>query len=258
MTKFRACIDIHNNLVKQIVGGTLSSASPSTLKTNHTSLHPPAHFSALYRDAQVTGSHVILLSPDSHPAATEALAAWPGGLQVGGGITADNALEWLDERGAEKVIVTSWLFPRGRVEVDRLEELVRRVGGRGRVVIDLSCRRVGGKWMVAMERWSRVTEVEVCKETLDMLSDYCSEFLIHAADVEGLCRGIDEELVERLGEWVTIPTTYAGGGKEFADLERVERLSGGKVDLTFGSALDLFGGSGVKFEDCVRWNRERS
>jgi len=95
-------------------------------------------------------------------------------------------------------------------------------------------------------------------ETLDMLSNYCSEFLIHAADVEGLCRGIDEELVAKLGEWVTIPTTYAGGGKEFGDLERVQRLSGGKVDLTFGSALDLFGGEGVRFEDCVRWNRERS
>ncbi|PWW78108.1 hypothetical protein C7212DRAFT_184075 [Tuber magnatum] len=155
MTKFRACIDIHNNLVKQIVGGTLTSG----LKTNHTSQHPPSHFSTLYRDANVTGSHVILLSPDSQPAATEALAAWPGGLQIGGGVTADNALDWLDERGAEKVIVTSWLFPRGRVEVGRLEELVERVGGKGRVVIDLSCRRVGEKWMVAMERWRRVTEV---------------------------------------------------------------------------------------------------
>lgn len=92
-------------------------------------------------------------------------------------------------------------------------------------------------------------------ETLDELSEYCSEFLIHAADVEGLCRGIDESLVEALGKWVTIPCTYAGGAKSVDDLELVKQLSGGKVDLTYGSALDIFGGDKVKFDDCVAWNR---
>lgn len=94
-------------------------------------------------------------------------------------------------------------------------------------------------------------------ETLDRLSAYCSEFLIHAADVEGLCHGIDEDLVKALGEWATIPVTYAGGAYSIRDLKTVEELSGERVDLTYGSALDIFGGDKVKFEDCVGWNKER-
>lgn len=93
-------------------------------------------------------------------------------------------------------------------------------------------------------------------ESLSLLGQYCSEFLIHAADVEGLCKGIDEDLVRSLGEWVIIPTTYAGGGKSLDDLALVNRLSNGKVDLTIGSALDLFGGTGVKFTDCITWNSQ--
>lgn len=88
-----------------------------------------------------------------------------------------------------------------------------------------------------------------------MLEEYCSEFLIHAADVEGLCQGIDEDLVKVLGEWTTIPTTYAGGGKHIDDLALVSKLSFGRIDLTYGSALDIFGGDKVKFEECVEWNR---
>lgn len=96
--------------------------------------------------------------------------------------------------------------------------------------------------------------MELSKATLVRLAEYCSEFLVHAADVEGLCQGIDEELVARLAEWSPIPCTYAGGAKALSDLELVQTLSGGAVDLTFGSALDIFGGSGVKYVDCVAWN----
>ncbi|KAH8148121.1 uncharacterized protein LAJ45_07885 [Morchella importuna] len=255
MTKFRGCIDIHRGVVKQIVGGTLSDASPTALKTNYTSPHPASHYAELYRTHSVTGCHVILLGPGCEEAATSALAAWPGALQVGGGVNGGNAAEWV-RRGAAQVVVTSWLFPGGRFDMGRLEEVGREVG-RERVVVDLSCRRREGRWVVAMDRWQTMTDMEVNKETLDMLSDYCAEFLIHAADVEGLCKGIDEELVEALGKWVTIPTTYAGGAYSIADLETVERLSGGKVDLTYGSALDIFGGDKVKFEDCVEWNRKK-
>jgi phosphoribosylformimino-5-aminoimidazole carboxamide ribotide isomerase len=91
-------------------------------------------------------------------------------------------------------------------------------------------------------------------ESIQQLEPYCSEFLIHAADNEGLQKGIDETLVQRLAEWCTIPVTYAGGGRNLEDLDLVKRLSGGKVDLTIGSALDCFGGNGVKFDDCVQWN----
>jgi phosphoribosylformimino-5-aminoimidazole carboxamide ribotide isomerase len=93
------------------------------------------------------------------------------------------------------------------------------------------------------------------EETIKSLEPYCSEFLIHAADNEGLQKGVDEKLVQKLAQWCSIPVTYAGGGRSLEDLDSVKRLSGGRVDLTIGSALDVFGGSGVKFEDCIAWNR---
>jgi len=196
---------------------------------------------------------VIKLGPGNDSAAEEALAAWPRGLQVGGGITIDNAQTWL-EKGAAKVIVTSWLFPSGEFSLDRLQKLSGSVG-KEKLVIDLSCRRQSQSWFVAINKWQTVTSLEISKWCLRELSQYASEFLVHAADVEGLCKGIDEDLVKVLGQWSPIPCTYAGGGKDISDLELVNRLSNGKVDLTFGSALDLFGGTGVRYVDCVEWNR---
>ncbi|KAJ6264037.1 1-(5-phosphoribosyl)-5-[(5-phosphoribosylamino)methylideneamino] imidazole-4-carboxamide isomerase [Drechslerella dactyloides] len=258
MTKFRPCIDIHAGVVKQIVGGTLFDAPPSDssappLVTNHTSALPPSHFAALYKQHNLTGAHVIMLGPNCEAAAREALDAWPGGMQVGGGINASNAAQWL-ERGADKVIVTSYLFPDGKFSLDRLRELSVAVG-KDKLVVDVSCRRRDDRWFVATNKWQTITDTEVTEDTLSLLSEYCSEFLIHAADVEGLCNGIDEDLVRALGKWSRIPTTYAGGGKDIADLDLVRNISGGRADLTFGSALDIFGGDKVRFEDCVSWNK---
>ena len=262
MTKFKGCIDIHSGKVKQIVGGTLDTA---VLRTNFVAEHPSSYYAKLYQDNNVSGTHVIKLGPGCDEAATEALAAWPNGLQVGGGITDANAREWVHDKGAAKVIVTSFLFPDSKTfSLARLESLVNALDGdTSKIVIDLSCRRrqvdsEDGtstiKWFVAMNRWQTITDVEVNKETLDFFAKYCSEFLIHAADVEGLCNGIDEDLVEALGRWTTLPCVYAGGAKSIEDLELVQKLSNGKVDLTYGSALDIFGGTQVKFEDCVKWN----
>ncbi|RKP25366.1 Phosphoribosylformimino-5-aminoimidazole carboxamide ribotide isomerase [Syncephalis pseudoplumigaleata] len=255
-SRFRPCIDLHDGHVKQIVGGTLDDTNPNALRTNFVASESAAYYAQCYRQHSLTGGHVIQLGTGNEQAATEALAAWPGGLQLGGQVTIGNARRWLD-RGASKVIVTSWLFPDGQFSMDRLRALSEDIG-RDRLVVDLSCRRQGSTWMVAMDRWRRITDTEVNAETLHRLADYCSEFLIHAADVEGLCRGIDEALVQRLGEWTTIPTTYAGGANHISDLELVDHLSGGKVDLTFGSALDLFGGSTVKFADCIAWNQQHA
>lgn len=253
MTRFKGCIDIHSGKVKQIVGGTLTDSDES-LKTNFVSEHPAGYYGNLYRENSVVGTHVIKLGPGCDEAATEALNAWPNGLQIGGGITAENAEQWIKDKKAAKVIVTSYLFPEGKFSLERLKALVDKVG-KDRLVIDLSCRRQSdGRWVVAMNRWQTLTDTVVDKPTLDFLSQFCSEFLIHAADVEGLCNGIDEDLVRALGEWCDIPVVYAGGAKCITDLELVDRLSNGKVDLTFGSALDIFGGNKVKFEDCVKWN----
>ncbi|KAJ8102502.1 hypothetical protein POJ06DRAFT_235471 [Lipomyces tetrasporus] len=254
MTRFRGCIDIHAGQVKQIVGGTLSTDTDTDtgLKTNFVASKPSSHFAELYKENGITGAHVIKLGPGCDDAAIEALDAWKGGLQVGGGITSDNALFWLD-KGAEKVIVTSYLFPNARLDVTRLQELLDKVG-KERVVIDLSCRRRGDEWIVAMNKWQTLTDTKINKDTLKFLAGYCSEFLVHAADVEGLCRGIDEDLVVALADWSPIPVTYAGGAKGISDLALVSRLSGGNVDLTYGSALDIYGGTLVKFEDCVAWN----
>ncbi|SNX87976.1 probable bifunctional protein related to glutathione S-transferase/ probable histidinol dehydrogenase [Melanopsichium pennsylvanicum] len=249
---FRPCIDLHEGVVKQIVGGTLTD-SDSTLRTNFVSTHTPSYYASLYCQHNLRGGHVIKLGPRNDEAATAAVAAWSKGLHVGGGITLDNAQEWLD-RGAEKVIVTSYLFPSCRFSLERLKELSEKVG-KENLVVDVSCRKRGDKWVVAMNRWQDMTDMEVDKSSLDLLAKYCSEFLIHAADVEGLCQGIDTELVARLAEWVTVPTTYAGGARNLGDLELVDKLSDGRVDLTFGSALDIFGGKGVTLDELVAWNK---
>ncbi|MCJ1247832.1 Enzyme that catalyzes the fourth step in the histidine pathway [Trapelia coarctata] len=255
MTRFRPCIDLHAGRVKQIVGGTLSDTTPSSLQTNHISPHSAGYFARLYKEYELTGAHVIMLGPGNEEAAKEACKEWERGLQVGGGITERNCGGWIGG-GAGKVIVTSYLFPDAKFSVDRLKGVLEALGGqREKLVIDLSCRRVRGKWVVTMDKWQRLTDMEVNEESIKMLESHCSEFLIHAADNEGLQRGIDEELVEKLGEWCSIPVTYAGGGKSLDDLDKVRQLSGGKVDLTIGSALDIFGGSGVRFEDCVEWNK---
>ncbi|KAI8071225.1 Phosphoribosylformimino-5-aminoimidazole carboxamide ribotide isomerase [Gongronella butleri] len=256
MTRFNGCVDLHHGQVKQIVGGSLNDSTPDTLRTNFVSKESPSFYAKLYEQNDVTRSHVIKLGPGNDDAAKAALHAWPNHLQVGGGITIDNAEEWL-AAGASKVIVTSYLFPGAQFSLKRLQDLSQKIG-KERLVVDISCRRQGSQWIVAMNKWQTLTDMTVTKETLEMLSKYCSEFLIHAADVEGLCNGIDEELVEYLGKFVTIPTTYAGGGRYVSDLALVDKLSQGKVDLTFGSALDIFGGSSVKFDDCVAWNQRQS
>ena len=208
----------------------------------------------MFRRDGLTGGHVIKLGPGNDLAAHEALAAWPGGMQIGGGIGAHNAAEWIDA-GASHVIVTSALFDsNGHFQPEALHSLVREVG-RERIVIDLSCRRDTEGWVVAMNRWQTPTEMRVDHATLDRLVPHCDEFLIHAADVEGLCKGIDAELVELLGGWGKRPVTYAGGAASMADVDTIEQAGQGRVDFTIGSALDLFGGSGFRYQDLVQWNQ---
>lgn len=251
---FRPCIDLHEGKVKQIVGGTLGA--PADLRTNFVSEKPAAWFADLYRRDGLAGGHVIMLGPGNDHEARSALAAFPGGLQIGGGINSGNAPGWLDA-GASHVIVTSWVFREGRVDWERLEQLVKTIG-KDKLVLDLSCRRRGENYFVVTDRWQKFTELIVNEETLRKFSASCAEFLVHAVDVEGLCNGIDPELVTRLGQWTPIPMTYAGGARSISDLSEVTRLGGGKVDLTIGSALDIFGGTGVKYADCVRFNHSQS
>ena len=166
--------------------------------------------------------------------------------------------------------------------MDRLRAVLAALDNdTAKLVIDLSCRRKDDRWFVATNKWQTITDFELNKgtvapvflsrflpvphhrsrshsaESISLLEPPCSEFLIHAADVEGLQRGIDHELVAKLAEWCTIPVTYAGGGRSIEDLELVKKLSNGKVDLTIGSALHIFGGTSVKFIDCVEWNSKQ-
>lgn len=251
---FRPCIDLHNGKVKQIVGGTLGD-SPEDPRTNFVSEHPAAWFADMYRRDGLAGGHVIMLGPGNESEANAALRAFPGGLQVGGGIHSENAGAWLDS-GASHVIVTSWIFNQGHFDAARLDALVKAVG-RQRLVLDLSCRKRDGHYVVMTDRWRRFTDLQVNQETLDRFAGCCAEFLVHAVDVEGLCRGVDMELVRLLGEWSPIPSTYAGGARSLADLEEVSRIGLGRVDLTIGSALDIFGGTGVRYAEVVEFNRTR-
>ena len=251
---FRPCIDLHEGKVKQIVGGTLG-AGEGGLRTNFVSDRSAGWYAELYKRDGLRGGHVIMLGPGNDAAAREALGAFRSGLQVGGGINAENAQSWLDA-GASHVIVTSWVFREGRIDRTRLAELVKSVG-KQRLVLDLSCRKRAGEYVVVTDRWQNFTNTIVSAETLKDLAQSCAEFLVHAVDVEGLCRGVDMTLVEKLAHWSPIPITYAGGARSIEDLESVDLAGKGRVDLTIGSALDIFGGKGVRYEDAVAFNRRR-
>lgn len=261
--EFRPCIDIHNGKVKQIVGGSLRDqggrAQESTVSENFVSEQTAAYFAKLYQKENLRGGHIILLNASdseyyraSKAQALEALAAYPGGMQVGGGIRPDNAREFLDA-GASHVIVTSYVFREGRIRYDRLKELTGTVSPE-RLVLDMSCRRVGDRYVVVTDRWQTMTDETVDTELLDRLAGYCDEFLIHAVDVEGRREGVEQELVRMLGEWGKKPVTYAGGVHSMEDLELIRTLGGNRLNVTIGSALDLFGG-GMKWEDVLRFVR---
>jgi phosphoribosylformimino-5-aminoimidazole carboxamide ribotide isomerase len=249
MTRFRPCIDLHQGVVKQIVGGSLTDGGATT---HFVSDRGSAHYANLFKNRGLTGGHLISLGPNNQTAVSDALAAYPQGLQYGGGVTIDNAADFLDA-GASKVIVTSYLFKNQQFSWHRLADISRLIGP-DRLVIDLSCRKTESGWQVATDRWQTITETLIDRRLIEQLQPYCAEFLVHSADMEGLQAGIDEELVRLLGDSVDIPTTYAGGARSLADLEQVKRLSKGKIDLTIGSALDIFGGSGVTLDECVQWN----
>lgn len=251
--RFRPCIDLHDGRVKQIVGSTLSD-SQATLHTNFSSDLPPTHYATLYRRDNLRGGHIIMLGGGNEEAAREALAAWPGGMQVGGGITADNAVFWLDQ-GASHLIVTSHVFHDGQLDRQRLDRLTRLVG-KDRLVLDLSCRWRHDGYYVVTDRWQRFTELRISPAVLDELAACCDEFLVHAVDVEGKCMGIDTRLLDLLATSVPIPTTYAGGVASMADLEQIRSSGRGRIDVTVGSALDIFGGTGLCYQDVVTYHAQ--
>ncbi|HBO87638.1 MAG TPA: phosphoribosylformimino-5-aminoimidazole carboxamide ribotide isomerase [Verrucomicrobia bacterium] len=237
--KFRPCIDLHNGVVKQIVGSSLSDGYEP--QTNFTAENSPAWFAKTYAADKLTGGHVIKLGPGNDDAAHKALAAWPGGLQIGGGITAENAAAWL-QSGASKVIVTSWLFTNDEIDDLKLNQLVREIG-KENIVIDLSCRIKDGRYHVVTNRWQTFSQTLVNGDTLNEMSHYASEFLIHGVDVEGKQAGIDQPLIEILATHSPIPCVYAGGISSINDLTKMQSIGNGRIDFTIGSALDLFGGS---------------
>lgn len=244
--KFRPCIDIHNGQVKQIVGGSLLDQGDQAVE-NFAATQEADYFANMYKRDGLSGGHVILLNPASSEyydrtkaQALKALQAYPEGLQIGGGITSDNATEYI-EAGASHVIVTSYVFKNGEIQWENLEKLCAAVG-KEHVVLDLSCRKKNGKYYIVTDRWQTFTNVVLNEEILEKLSGYCDEFLVHGVDVEGKASGIEEELIEILSRETKIPVTYAGGISSVEDLEKIRKIGNGKIDFTIGSALDLFGG----------------
>lgn len=245
--RFRPCIDIHNGQVKQIIGGSLVDTGDQA-QTNFASEAGAEYYATLYRTDGLKGGHIILLNPTTSEfyehtkeQALAALQAYPGGLQIGGGITAENAGEYL-AAGASHVIVTSYVFKDGKINWDRLEMLAS-AAGKEHVVLDLSCRKKEEEYYIVTDRWQKFTDVKLNTETMHQLAGYCDEFLIHGVDVEGKCSGVERALVRMLGVWNQLPVTYAGGIGTLEDLEVFRADSNGNLDFTIGSALDLFGGS---------------
>lgn len=255
--RFRPCIDIHNGQVKQIVGGTLNDAGDQA-KENFVAGHGAAYYAEQYRRDGLAGGHVIILNSTSseyygasRDQALAALKAYPGGMQAGGGITADSAAGYI-EAGASHVIVTSYAFQKGVIRWDHLKSLARAVGRR-RVVLDLSCRAgKDGDYYIVTDRWQTFTDVRLDPQTMAELEGYCDEFLIHGVDVEGKSSGVEERLIRILSRYQGRPVTYAGGIGKTEDLERFEKISSGRLDFTIGTGLDLFGG-GIPYETVRRF-----
>lgn len=254
--EFRPCIDIHNGKVKQIVGDSLKDAG-NQAQENFVSQQDAAFYADFYKKDGIKGGHIILLNKEgseyfeaTRQQALLALRTYPGGLQVGGGIREDNAAGYL-EAGASHVIVTSYVFRDGQVDWDNLKKLHREAGSE-HLVLDLSCRKRGEDYYIVTDRWQKFTDVILTPAVLDELAGYCSEFLIHAVDVEGKASGIEEPLAEMLGTWGNLPITYAGGVGSFDDLARLKELGQNRLNVTIGSALDLFGGH-MKYEDVVKF-----
>ena len=249
--EFRPCIDIHNGRVKQLVGGSVADTCDRA-QENFVSSRPAAWYASLFAEKGLKNGHVIILNAKSSPyyeasrrQALEALRACPGGLQAGGGITAENAAEYL-AAGASHVIVTSYVFRDGTISYENLNRLLENVGKK-RLVLDLSCRKKDGAYYIVTDRWQRYTRVILNEDVLDMLASFCDEFLIHAVDVEGKVCGIEKELVTMLGRWNRIPITYAGGIRSLEDIRSIKELGKNRIHITVGSALDLYGGS-LSFE----------
>ncbi|MBS4219935.1 phosphoribosylformimino-5-aminoimidazole carboxamide ribotide isomerase [Bacillus sp. FJAT-49711] len=247
--KFRPCIDIHQGKVKQIVGDTLQLDN-ELVTENFVSEYGSAFYASMFKNDGLNGGHVIMLGDGNKDSALQALKEYPNGLQIGGGITSDNANYYL-ENGASHVIVTSYIFENGELNKDRLYKVVDAVG-KDKLVIDLSCKKKNGKWFVVTNKWTQYSNLEINQSTISELEQYCDEFLIHAVDVEGKRSGIQEDLVEQLSEWVSIPTTYAGGVSSIKDLETFYQISNGKLDITIGSSLDIFGGD-LSYKEVVEF-----
>ena len=280
--RFRPCIDLRNGVVTQIVGSTLTAtphatvpatandiasaitASSDVATENFVSSQPSSHYAGLYRRCALSGGHVIMLGAGNDAAARQALTAWPGGLQVGGGIDDSNALQWLDA-GASAVIVTSWLFVDGKFDLSRLQRLEAKVG-RQRLVVDLSCRRrpddPSGPYYVVTNRWQTFSSLQLNEATLSELSRHCAEFLIHGVDVEGKRAGVEEALIRVIRGAMDAPggealhVVYAGGVRDMADVRLVDELGGGRIDVSIGSALDIFGGD-LPFEQVVAYCKSK-
>lgn len=247
--QFRPCIDLHDGKVKQIVGSSLNQPNTKVIE-NFISEHDSTYFAEMFRDDALVGGHVIMLGPNNEEAALKALAAYPGGLQVGGGITAENASKYISA-GASHIIVTSYIFHDGRLDMDRLNALVEAVGS-DKIVIDLSCRKKEDEWYVVTDKWTKFSDFKLNANSIQQIEAYCDELLIHAVDVEGKRSGMQEDLVRDLTEWTSKPTTYAGGVRSMEDLQKFEKLTNGKLHVTIGSALSIFGGD-LSYEEVVNY-----
>lgn len=250
--RLRPCIDIHNGKVKQIVGGSLRDDGNCAIE-NFVAEKSAADFARFYHKDHLKGGHIILLNPAGSPyyetsrnAALEALHAEPGDFSLGGGVTPENAWDYLNA-GASHVIVTTYVFSEGRFNRQHLEQMVSAVGKK-HLILDLSCRRKDNGFYIVTDRWQKWSDVKLSVHVLRKLSEFCDEFLIHGVDAEGRQSGPQLELVDLIAaaftgekQWL-FPVTYAGGIGSFQDLEAVRNHGKGMVDVTIGSALDLFGG----------------
>ena len=238
--KFRPCIDLHEGKVKQIVGKTLTADAVDKPETNFISDHSAVYFADMFYRDGLTGGHVIMLGPNNEQAATEALQAFPNAFHIGGGVSLENAQFWL-EKGAKAVIISSRLFNGTDFSMESLQAFTDLIG-KDKIILDLSCRLVEGRFRAMTNKWNTVTNLIVDEKKIDELSTHCAEFLIHAVEIEGTGSGPDWELLNMLARCESSIITYAGGISSLNDLAAMQKLDAQHIDFTIGSALNIYGG----------------
>ncbi len=249
---FRPCIDVFKGKVVQLIGTSLFGGEEKTIVKHFESEYSPAYYAELFKQDNLKGGHILSLGSGNNDVVIEALKAFNGGMKYGGSVTPENAHVYLDA-GATHVIVNSYVFDNGEINLPNLKSLVKSIG-KDKLVLDMSCRKKNGDYYIVTNLWEKFTNVILDQKSLQDISKYCDEIIVHGVDSEGRKQGLESDLVRILAQHTPIKTVYAGGISSIADLTMIKALGNEKIDPCIGTALSIYGGN-LSYYEVLEWNK---